>query len=290
MILDAPTVEVGTGTNHCAVLACAESLGVSPDKIKWIYEQDTDTGLKDQVQSDSSVSYILGEATYACGKLLKEKFLKMISKKIGYPPESLDMMDGCVFVKSRPEVRMTIEEYYENIDLSEESNLNPVIQYYERPISQVNDGVAFMGAFAEVEVDIETGEVTVPKLVVASDGGTILYASGAEGQLVGGQCMGIGESLFERMIYDEKSGVPLNFNFVDYKFPTIEDFPDVDPMPMEVYKGTAGEFGCCGIGEGAPCCTPRAISNAIYNAIGVRVDGTAISPMDILKALGKVGE
>lgn len=147
-----------------------------------------------------------------------------------------------------------------------------------------------MGAFAEVEVDTETGEVKVEKLVIASDGGTILYPPGAEGQLIGGQCMGIGESLFERMIYDEKTGVPLNFNFVDYKFPTIEDFPDIDPLPMEVYRGVAGEFGCSGIGEGAPCCTPRAISNAIYNAIGVRVDGTAISPKDILKALGKAGE
>lgn len=289
-ILDAPTVEVGTGSNHCAVLACAEGLGVAPEKIRWIATQDTETGLKDQVQSDSSVSYMLGEATYQCAKKLKEQVLKKVSKKLGYAPEKLDIMDGRVFVKELPEIGMTIKEYFDSVELEFEGDLGPITQFDTRHGVLDDNGVAYMGAFAEVEVDTDTGEVKVEKLVIASDGGTILYPPGAEGQLIGGQCMGIGESLYERMIYDEKTGVPLNFNFVDYKFPTIEDFPDIDPLPMEVYRGVAGEFGCSGIGEGAPCCTPRAISNAIYNAIGVRVDGTAISPKDILKALGKVGE
>lgn len=290
VILDAPTVEVGTGSNHCAVLATAESLGVSPEKIRWIYYQDTESGLKDQVQSDSSVSYVLGEAAYECGLKLKKKFLEQVSGRMGHSAEELDMFEGRVFVKANPDEGMLIEEYFNSIDLTDEDTLVPVTMFHERILSSQDDGVAFMGAFAEVEVDIETGEITVPKLVVASDGGTILYAAGAEGQLIGGQCMGIGESLFEKMIYDPNTGVPLNFNFVDYKFPTIEDFPDVDPLAMEVYKSDIGQFGASGIGEGSPCCTPRAISNAIYNAIGVRVDGSAISPMDVLKALGKAGD
>lgn len=290
VLLDAPTVEVGTGSNHCAVLACAEGLGVQPEKIKWISTQDTETGLKDQVQSDSSVSYMLGEATYKCAKQLKQKVLEKVSPMIEYAPEKLDILDGRVYVKELPEIGIDIEEYFNRVELEFEGDLGPIVAFDTRHAVLFDNGVSFMGAFAEVEVDTDTGAVKVEKLVIASDGGTILYPPGAEGQLIGGQCMGIGEALFERMIYDEKSGVPLNFNFVDYKFPTIEDFPDIDPMPMEVYRGVAGEFGCNGIGEGAPCCTPRAISNAIYNAIGVRVNGTAISPKDILKALGKAGE
>ena len=124
-------------------------------------------------------------------------------------------------------------------------------------------------------------------MAVVSDGGTIMHATGADAQLIGGQCLGIGESLFERMIYDPNTGIPLNFNFVDYKFPTIEDFPDITPLPVEIFKGPQGEFGASGIGEGSPSCTPRAVNNAIYNAIGVRLPGTAISPKDILGALAK---
>ena len=142
-----------------------------------------------------------------------------------------------------------------------------------------------MATFAEVEVDTETGQVEVLKLVVLHDCGTVMYASGAEGQQVGGQCLGLGEALTEELIYDEVTGAPLNFNWIDYKIPTMADFPDIEPVLMEVWKG-AGEYGACGIGESVLCCTPRAVANAIYNATGVRVDELPITPDKILKALG----
>ena len=287
VILDAPTIEVGTGSNHCAVMACCEALGVEPDKVNWIYYQDTESGLKDMVQSDSSVSYLLGESVYECGLNLKKKFLEQVSGRMGKSADELDMKKGRVFVKDDPETGMTIEEYFRLIDLHEEDTLVPVTEYYERHISSEYDGNAYMAAFTEVEVDTETGEVEVLKLVVCSDGGTILNPAGAEGQIAGGQCMGLGEALYEKMIYDEKTGVPLNFNYVDYKFPTAADWPDVDPIPMEVYKGIHGRFGASGLGEGAPSCTTGAVSNAIYNALGIRVCGTAISPRDIYEALKK---
>jgi len=287
VILDAPTIEVGTGSNHCAVMACCESLGVEPDKINWIYYQDTESGLKDMVQSDSSVSYLLGEAVYECGAKLKRRFLEQVSGRMGHSADDLDMKKGRVFVKGDPGTGMTIEEYFAAIDLHEEDTLVPVTEYHERLISSEYDGNAYMATFAEVEVDTETGEIEVLKLVVCSDGGTILNPAGAEGQMSGGQCMGVGEALYERMIYDEKTGVPLNFNYIDYKFPTAADWPDVDPIPMEVYKGKHGLFGASGLGEGAPSCTPGAVSNAVYNAIGIRIGGTAISPRDIYEALEK---
>ena len=292
VILNAPTVEVGTGSNHCAVLACAESLGVDLDKITWIYYQDTEAGLKDQVQSDSAVSYILGEAVYECGLKLKRQFLEQVSNRMGHDADELDMKKGRVFVKADPSKGMLIEEYFSLITLEgedPEDSLVPPTAFVARQLSKEYDGNAYMATFAEVEVDTETGEVEVLKLIVCSDGGTIINPAGAEAQLAGGQCMGIGESLFEKMIYDERTGVPLNFNFIDYKFPTAADWPDVDPIPMEIYEGKQGVFGASGIGEGANSCTPGAISNAIYNALGIRVDGTGISPRDILKAIGKAG-
>jgi len=147
-------------------------------------------------------------------------------------------------------------------------------------------GIPFFANFAEVEVDTSTGKVDVLKLVVVNDCGTVMFASGAESQQIGGQCMGMGEALTEEIIYDKATGVPLNFNWIDYTIPTMADMPDIDPVLMEVWKGT-GEYGACGIGEGTVSCTPGAILNAIYNAIGVRVNDIPVKPEKILKALGK---
>lgn len=284
VILNAPTVEVGGGSNTCAVLACAEMLGVPFDRIRWIAHQDTQTGLKDVVQSDSSVSFVLAEATRECALKVKNIFLEMAARKMDRCPDELDMKEGRVFVKADPSEGMTIEEYYASVDLFEESNLVPVTVMHARNILKEDRGAAYMAAFAEVEVDTETGEIEVLRLMVLSDGGTVLFPAGAEGQLAGGQCQGLGEALYEEMIYDEATGIPLNFNFVDYRFPTMADFPDVDPVPVEIYNGI-GEYGCSGLGEAAPCCTPRAIANAVYNAIGIRINETAITPMKVLEAL-----
>lgn len=290
VILDAPTVETGTGSSTCAMLACAETLGVKVEDIRWISVQDTETGLKDQVQTDSAVSYILAECVHLCALDVKSKLLKKVARKLGKDPEDLDIKEGRIFVKAFPEIGMTIKEYYDSVDIVEEDSIIPITSLYTRPLSANDYGSAYMATFVEVEVDTSTGQVEVLKMVVASDGGTIIFPPGAEGQMLGGQVQGLGESLYEEMIYDEATGVPLNFNFIDYKFPTMADWPDDStPIPMEVFKGR-GEFGASGIGEAAPCCTPRAVENAIYNAIGVRINELPITPMKVLEALGKDGE
>jgi CO/xanthine dehydrogenase Mo-binding subunit len=80
-------------------------------------------------------------------------------------------------------------------------------------------GVPYIASFAEVEVDTATGRTQVLKLIIINDAGTVMYASGAESQQIGGQVMAIGEALTEEIIYDPLHGVPLNFNFIDYKMP-----------------------------------------------------------------------
>ena len=99
--------------------------------------------------------------------------------------------------------------------------------------------------------------------------------------------MALGEVLTEEMIYDKATGVPLSFNWIDYRIPTMVDVPEVDPVLLEVWEG-AGEYGACGIGEGVTTCTPRAIANAIYNATGARVDEIPITPWKVLQALGNI--
>ena len=148
-------------------------------------------------------------------------------------------------------------------------------------------GVPYIATFAEVEVDTSTGRLEVLQMVILNDCGTVMYASGAEAQQIGGQVIGVGETLTEEIIYDQWTGRPLNFNWIDYKIPTMADMPDIDPVLMEVWRG-GGEYGACGIGEGTVTCAPRAILNALYMAIGVRINEIPVKPEKVLAALGKV--
>ena len=206
----------------------------------------------------------------------------MAAPDLGVPADALTVADGRVAVAA--DLRHGIAV----CDLLWNDTLVPVTVTVSRTMPGDITGAPFAATFAEVDVDTATGQVTTQRLVVVHDAGTVMHASGAEAQQVGGQCTGIGESLFEEIVYDRATGTPLNFNFVDYGFPTMMDFPAVDPLLLEVWQG-GGEYGACGIGEGAPTSTPRAIVNAIYNAVGVRIDDIPVTPRKVLEALAMQG-
>ncbi|MCP4994154.1 MAG: xanthine dehydrogenase family protein molybdopterin-binding subunit, partial [Gammaproteobacteria bacterium] len=135
-----------------------------------------------------------------------------------------------------------------------------------------------------VEVDIETGEVKVLRMVVVNDVGSVLNPTGAESQQIGGQAIGLGETLCEEIVYDPRTGTALNCNFIDYKLLTMVDLPPVEPVLLEVWRG-AGKYGASGMAEGTLVNTPGAVLNAIYNAVRVRIDHIPLSPADICKGL-----
>jgi xanthine dehydrogenase molybdenum-binding subunit len=281
--LEAPTVETGTGSNTCNVLGCAEALsflGVKPEDIHWAHTVDTDTSLKDCVQTDSSVAFLQSEVLADAAKQVRSQILEKAASILKQPAGDLEIAEGSIFMKASPEKAMTLREVFFQGDLA------PIAVTMGRSPNVEKTGVPYFANFADVEVDTDTGKVQVLKLVVINDCGTVMFASGAEAQQIGGQVMGLGEALTEEIIYDEATGIPLNFNFIDYKIPTMADMPDIDPVLLEVWKG-AGEYGACGIGEGTLTCTPRAILNAIYNAIGVRIDDIPVKPEKVLRALGK---
>ncbi|MFH1135744.1 MAG: xanthine dehydrogenase family protein molybdopterin-binding subunit [Pseudomonadota bacterium] len=285
VILDAPMVETGPGSNSCAVFACAEALsflGVTPDDITWVDRVDTETTFKDMVQTDSAVSYLHAELMREAADQLREQVLERAAAVFKNPVDELDARGGLVFPRECPERGMSIR------DILFQGDMTPLIASVNKVPPRETTGVPFAATFAEVEVDEATGLVDVLKIVQLNDCGTVMYASGVEAQQTGGQCLGLGEALFEEIVYDRKTGRPLNFNWIDYHIPTMADYPDIEPVPMEVWRG-AGDYGPCGIGEVVTTNTPRAVANAVYNAIGVRVDDIPITPRKVLAALGKIG-
>ncbi len=137
--------------------------------------------------------------------------------------------------------------------------------------------------FAEVDVDTDTGLVTVKKIVAIHDCGLIVNQITTESQINGGIIMGMGYALFEERVMDDLSGVVLNPNFETYKLATMGDIPEIEVTLLNM-----PERGVIGIGEPATVPTAAAIGNAVANAIGVRVYSLPITPAKVLAALGKV--
>ena len=121
--------------------------------------------------------------------------------------------------------------------------------------------------FCEVEVDTETGEVEVKRVINVNDVGKALSPEGVEGQQYGGTFMGIGRNRCEEYIWDEKTGVLLNGNLCDYKFATMNDIGASTRVIVETGMGY-GPYGSVGVGEVVATVTTYLLEGAVYNAIG----------------------
>ncbi len=141
----------------------------------------------------------------------------------------------------------------------------------------------FTVTFVEVEVDTLTGIVRVIRAVQGADAGTTVNINNVKGQVAGGLHMGLGFALMEDTCFDEQGKV-VNPNFLDYKMLLAEDMPDVETVLADTYEPT-GPFGAKGIGEGATNPVAAAVTNAIYNAVGVRITDLPATMEKIFKAL-----
>ena len=140
-----------------------------------------------------------------------------------------------------------------------------------------------MAHFVEVEVDTESGEVKILRIVAAHDSGRIINPEVCENQVAGGTTLGSGFALCENLILDPKTGRVLNPNYLDYKILTPLDMSPIDISFIEVID-PVGAFGIKSIGEGASCPITAAVGQAIYNAIGVRLEAPFL-PEKVLAAL-----
>ena len=153
---------------------------------------------------------------------------------------------------------------------------------------------AWGSCFAEVEVDMRTGQVDVLRLVVAHEIGRVLYPAGAEAQIHGGAMQGLGFAMTEDLVLDKESRVPVNASYYEYRPPTALDYPEIVPILIEA-PAKSGPFGAKGLGESPVMGPAPAIGNAILNATGVLVSELPFTWDRIhgaLKAAGKlaVGE
>jgi CO/xanthine dehydrogenase Mo-binding subunit len=142
----------------------------------------------------------------------------------------------------------------------------------------------FGAQFAEVEVDTETGEVRVLKMVAASDVGRAINPKSVEGQLEGGIHLGIGYTLCEELKLDPENGAVLNPNFMDYKLMRSSDMPEIEVIIVEPVDPNSA-YGVKGVGEMSAIPTAPAVRNAIFNATGAKVFSLPLTSERVLAAI-----
>ena len=151
-----------------------------------------------------------------------------------------------------------------------------------------NNAYSFGCSFAEVEVDIPMCKVKLLRLINVHDCGKLINPALAEAQVHGGMSMAIGYGLSEQLLFDEKTGRPLNNNLLDYKLSTFMDHPNLEALFVENPEPTS-PFGTKALGEPPACSGAPAIRNAILQATGVSIDKTPITPHVLYAEFSKAG-
>ncbi|MBI3078383.1 MAG: xanthine dehydrogenase family protein molybdopterin-binding subunit [Deltaproteobacteria bacterium] len=282
--------EVGQGARTVLAQIAAEALGVPLDRISMAMA-DTDFTPYDASSTSSRTTFHVGNAIALAAQDVHQQLRQIAADLLEANPEDLVAGDGRVYVKGSPERALTYSQALKKTMGAGASILGRGFYYPKDATGMDNEtgygenpSVFWMycAHAAEVEVDRETGQVRVLKLVAAHDVGKAINPQMCEQQIEGGVLTGLGTTLYEWMIL--KDGKVLNPNFADYRLPTAMEQPEVIPILVET-PHRDGPFGAKGVGEVTLGPTSAAIANALYDAIGVRIRDLPITPEKVLQAL-----
>ncbi|HHU21977.1 MAG TPA: xanthine dehydrogenase molybdenum-binding subunit XdhA [Clostridiales bacterium] len=266
--------EIGQGADTVFAQMAAETVGIPVEKVHVASTQDTDTTPFGLGAYASRQTYVGGMAIKQTGEMLKSKILRHASKLSGLPENMLDIKEGKIVHKETGQALMNLGELATHVLYSlEESEHIAAESTYQCK----SNAYSFGCSFAEVEVDIPMCRVKVLNIVNVHDCGTLINPKLAEAQVHGGMSMALGYALGEQLLFDEKTGRPLNNNFLDYKIPTAIDHPDLGADFVENPEPTS-PFGTKALGEPPAVPGAPAIRNAILHATGVAIDNIPMTP------------
>ena len=278
--------EIGQGADTAFAQMTAEVMGLKSYRdVHVVSCQDTDitpTGLGAYA---SRQTYVAGFAIKKTGRLLKEKILDYACEVTRQSVDNMDIQEGNIVRKRDGKVLMSLSE------LAMTAQYNPVHSEHltaESTYTIRNNAYSFGCTFAEVEVDIPMCKVTLKDIINVHDCGELINPALAEAQVHGGMSMGIGYGLSEQLLFDEKTGKPLNNNLLDYKLSTFMDHPHLEAQFVENPEPTS-PFGTKSLGEPPACSPAPAIRSAIYNATGVSLDVAPMTPHVLYRAFKDAG-
>ena len=266
--------EIGQGADTAFAQMAAETLGIPFRNVHVVSAQDTDITPFGLGAYASRQTYIGGFAIKQTALMMKERILKYAYELTRMAPFEMDIVEGNIIRKNDGRVLMSLGELATEAlySLSHSEHITAESTYQIK-----TNAYSFGCSFAEVEVDIPLCKVKLLNIVNVHDCGRLINPALAEAQVHGGMSMAIGYGLSEQLLFDEKTGKPLNNNLLDYKLSTMMDHPDIAARFVENYEPTSA-YGTKALGEPPACPGAPAIRNAILNATGVAINCAPITP------------
>ena len=266
--------EIGQGADTAFAQMAADTVGIPVDMVHTVSTQDTDLTPFGTGAYASRQTYVGGFAIKQTGLLLKERILLYAKELTRQDVNNLDIQEGYIVRTTDGRKLMRLGELATEAlySLTHSQHLTAESTYQIK-----NNAYSFGCSFAEVEVDIPLCKVKLIDMVNVHDCGRLINPALAEAQVHGGMSMAIGYGLSEQLLFDPKTGKPLNNNLLDYKLSTTMDHPDLAARFVENYEPTS-PFGTKALGEPPACSGAPAIRNAILNATGVAIDRAPITP------------
>ena len=293
VILTHGGTEIGQGCNTVFCQMAAEALGIPyEDVIQG--PSDSDTAILDSGMFSDRCTYWDGNATIAAANDLKRQLGEIAARKLETSPESLEFENSRIHVRNDPEKGMDLlaavrTAYYElgtplygrgywaatDIDLVN----------WKTGKGNLAHGTDYIATAIEMDVDRETGKVTLLNGVSSDDCGQPIHPVMLDGQVNGGSAHMVGHGLLEECLYDEK-GRMINHTWESYRQPCALDTPEYDVKHVHTHD-PYGPFGAKGAGEASSCSTLAALANGVYDAVGVRIKDLPITAEKILAELKK---
>jgi xanthine dehydrogenase molybdenum-binding subunit len=277
------SAELGQGLVTVLQLIVAEEFSVLPEKVS-VLVMDTDLTPDGGPTTASRQTYVTGNAAHYASTTLIQAITATLAEKYDQPPDDIHFIEGLVQV-GETQVRLG-----QVVEVLRSENREPIANYEywaptTKPLGEGGDmhfAFSFAAQAAEVEVNTQTGEVKVLRVIAANDVGKALNPLGLQGQVEGGVVMGVGHALTENFIVDK--GVPFTDRLARYRIPNITQSPEITSIVVE-HPTTDGPYGAKGVGEIVSIPTIPAITNAIYNAVGVRIRNLPVDQEQVLAEL-----
>ena len=264
------------GTRASIAMQAAEVLGIAAEDVHPSVG-DTDSVGYTFLTGGSRTTFATGWAAYECAQEIKTKMIDRAATIWEVDKDDVDLVDGTFQHRSDPDLQMTFKELAGRLagsggPISSQVSVDPR-----------GAGGAFATHIVDVEVDPETGKVTILDYTAVQDAGKAIHPSYVEGQIQGGVVQGIGWALNEEYFFD-REGTMANSSFLDYRMPTSLDLPMIGTVIVEV-ANPGHPYGVRGVGE-VPIVPPMAaVANAIKDAVGVRMTQLPMSPGAVLDAI-----
>ena len=263
------STEIGQGLVTVLQLIAAEEMGFPVERVR-VLLSDTDLTPDGGPTTASRQTFVAGNAVLYAARALRQAAAATIAEHMDCPPEQVRFVEGLAQVGNRQVPLGTVAGWMR----AEGRKPSSAYEYWApetHPLGfggDIHFAYAFAAQAAEVEVDVETGEVRVLQVIAANDVGRALNPLGLQGQVEGGVMMGIGNALTEEFIVDD--GVVFTDRLARYRMPSIVQTPEIVSIVVE-HPVSSGPYGAKGVGEIVSIPTSPAITNAIYNACGVRI-------------------